>query len=73
LPRAREEPPALPGVVRAVVPDADIRRLERENLQAALEATHGRIYGRGGAADLLGVKGTTLASRIRKLGISTRS
>jgi transcriptional regulator with GAF, ATPase, and Fis domain len=71
--RAKEEPSALPSVARAVVPEADIRRLERDNLRAALEATHGRIYGRGGAADLLGVKGTTLASRIRKLGISTRS
>jgi transcriptional regulator with GAF, ATPase, and Fis domain len=73
FPRAREEPSALPGVARAVVPEADIRRLERDNLRAALEATRGRIYGRGGAADLLGVKGTTLASRLRKLGISTRS
>ena len=45
-----------------------MRRFEKENLLAALEATGGRVYGRGGAADLLGVKPTTLASRLKKLG-----
>ena len=58
---------------KAVVPEADVRRFEKENLLAALEATGGRVYGRGGAADLLGVKPTTLASRLKKLGIVTRS
>jgi transcriptional regulator with GAF, ATPase, and Fis domain len=66
---------ASPRAPRAktVVPEADVRRFERENLMAALEATGGRVYGRGGAADLLGVKPTTLASRLKKLGIVTRS
>ena len=58
---------------KAVVPEADVRRFEKENLLAALEATGGRVYGKGGAADLLGVKPTTLASRLKKLGIATRS
>jgi len=58
---------------KTVVPEADVRRFEKENLLAALEATGGRVYGRGGAADLLGVKPTTLASRLKKLGIATRS
>jgi transcriptional regulator with GAF, ATPase, and Fis domain len=62
-------PPASSPGPRPVVREADIRRLERENLMAALEATRGRIFGPGGAADLLGVKPTTLASRLKKLGI----
>ena len=70
---ARAEGVARPGRGKAVVPEADVRRFEKENLLAALEATGGRVYGRGGAADLLGVKPTTLASRLKKLGIVTRS
>jgi transcriptional regulator with GAF, ATPase, and Fis domain len=69
----RGEAPARPVRGKAVVPEADVRRFEKENLLAALEATGGRVYGRGGAADLLGVKPTTLASRLKKLGIVTRS
>ena len=42
---------------------------ERANLLAALEAANWKIYGAGGAAQLLGVKPTTLASRLRSLGI----
>jgi transcriptional regulator with GAF, ATPase, and Fis domain len=70
-PRADVAP--RPGRAKAVVPEADVRRFEKENLLAALEATGGRVYGRGGAADLLGVKPTTLASRLKKLGIGPRS
>ena len=55
-----------------VVSEADLRRFERDNIAAALEATRGRVYGRGGAAELLGLKPTTLASRLKKLGLSTR-
>jgi transcriptional regulator with GAF, ATPase, and Fis domain len=57
---------------KAVLSEEDVRRFERENIVAALEATRGRIYGRGGAAELLGLKPTTLASRLKKLGISAR-
>lgn len=42
---------------------------ERANLMAALEAANWKIYGAGGAAELLGVKPTTLASRLQSLGI----
>jgi transcriptional regulator with GAF, ATPase, and Fis domain len=70
---ARSDPSARTQRAKTVVREADVRRFERENLLAALEATGGRVYGRGGAADLLGVKPTTLASRLKKLGIATRS
>ena len=52
-----------------VVPEFEMRRRERENLLAALRQTNWRIYGPGGAADLLGVKPTTLTSRVKKMGL----
>jgi transcriptional regulator with GAF, ATPase, and Fis domain len=52
-----------------VVPDLEMRRRERENLRRALELCGGRIYGHDGAATLLGLKPTTLASRLKRLNI----
>ncbi len=49
--------------------ESEMKRQERENLIAALDHTRWKIYGPGGAADLLGMKATTLASRILALGI----
>jgi len=60
---------AAPAESARVVPESEIRRLERANLELALATAGGRIYGRGGAADLLGLKPTTLASRLKKLGL----
>jgi transcriptional regulator with GAF, ATPase, and Fis domain len=56
----------LPG---RVLTDAEMRRFERENLSAALRACDGKIYGPGGAAELLDMPPTTLAYRLRKLGL----
>jgi transcriptional regulator with GAF, ATPase, and Fis domain len=52
-----------------VLTDEAIRDLERKNLLAALERAGGKIYGAGGAAELLGMKPTTVASRIERLGL----
>jgi transcriptional regulator with GAF, ATPase, and Fis domain len=52
-----------------VVTEAEIRRMERENIVRALKISNGRIYGAGGAAELLGVKPSTLSTRIQKLGL----
>ena len=46
-----------------------LKRRERENLLAALEVTHWRISGPAGAAKLLGLRPTTLASKIKALGL----
>jgi transcriptional regulator with GAF, ATPase, and Fis domain len=54
---------------QAVVPEIEWRRRERQNLRAALDCAGGRIYGPGGAAELLGVKPTTLISRLAALGL----
>ncbi|TWT38993.1 sigma-54-dependent Fis family transcriptional regulator [Blastopirellula retiformator] len=51
--------------------DAQIRQLEKENIIAALQAAGGKVSGIGGAAELLGLKPTTLASRIKKLGVES--
>jgi DNA-binding NtrC family response regulator len=42
------------------------------HIEAALARTRGRIEGRGGAADLLGVNPHTLRARMRKLGLDWR-
>ena len=41
----------------------------RDLLRRALEAANGRIYGPGGAADLLRLKPTTLQGKLRKYGM----
>ncbi|MCB8888235.1 sigma 54-interacting transcriptional regulator [Vreelandella malpeensis] len=45
---------------------------QRRNALKALEAANGKIYGAGGAAEMLGVKPTTFASRLHKWGINPR-
>jgi PAS domain S-box-containing protein len=52
-----------------VLTDDDRRERDRINIMAALEACGGKVFGRGGAAEMLDVKPTTLASRIKTLGI----
>ncbi len=47
----------------------ELQRLERESILAALKQTQWKVSGHGGAADLLGIKPTTLASRMKKIGI----
>ncbi len=51
----------------------ELRKLEADNIRAALRVADGKVCGPGGAADLLGVKSTTLASRIKTLGLWHRS
>ena len=53
-----------------VLTDRECRERERANVMRALERCDGRIYGRGGAATLLGINPTTLASRLRALKIN---
>jgi len=43
--------------------------IEVDHIRSVLESTGWRVRGRGGAADLLGIKPTTLESRMAKLGI----
>ena len=60
---------STPGALQAVIPEIEWRRREQENLRSALRLAKGRIYGPDGAADILGVKPTTLISRLNALGL----
>jgi transcriptional regulator with GAF, ATPase, and Fis domain len=54
---------------RAFVTDAEMKERVRANLVAALESADWRISGVGGAADLLGIRPSTLSDRVRAMGI----
>jgi len=53
----------------AFLTEAELRRREGENLIAVLEQARWKIKGPDGAAELLGVKPTTLLSRMKKMGL----
>ena len=50
-----------------------LQEIEKTHIVNALRAAHGKVSGEGGAAELLGLKPTTLGSRMKKLGISPDS
>jgi transcriptional regulator with GAF, ATPase, and Fis domain len=66
VPSTRRERPETP---EGFVTDREFRKRERQNLLAALVDAGWKVYGRHGAAALLGMKPTTLASRMRSLKI----
>lgn len=51
----------------------ELKRQERDGIAAALKQTGGKIFGPGGAAELLGMKPTTLASRISALRLNRKT
>jgi transcriptional regulator with GAF, ATPase, and Fis domain len=69
VPSAKVATPLVPAAPDRVLTDAEMRRLEADNIRAALRHTSGKVSGAGGAAELLGIKPTTLASRIKTLGL----
>jgi transcriptional regulator with GAF, ATPase, and Fis domain len=50
----------------------ELKRQERDAIVNALKQTNGKVFGPGGAAELLGMKPSTLASRISSLGINRK-
>jgi GAF domain-containing protein len=54
---------------RTILTRGELRVIERDTLEAALAQTSGHVFGSRGAAILLGMKPTTLASRMKALGI----
>ena len=52
-----------------VLTEKDMREFQKRNTILALRQSNWRVSGQGGAADILGVKPTTLADRIRTFGI----
>jgi transcriptional regulator with GAF, ATPase, and Fis domain len=51
------------------ISEAEIRHRECENMFVVLQKTGWKIKGADGAARLLGVKPTTLISRIKRMGL----
>ncbi len=62
-PASRQQEPA------GVLTEAEMREAQRANMIAALERADWRVSGQGGAAELLGLRPTTLSDRMRSMGI----
>ena len=56
--------------ISEAITEQDYRHLRYQTTIDALRQTKGKLYGDDGAASLLGIKPTTLASRMKKMGIS---
>jgi transcriptional regulator with GAF, ATPase, and Fis domain len=65
-PGDRPTPPAGSATAPGFLTEAEIQCFERDNLLRALEAANWKIGGPDGAAELLGLKPTTLLSRMDK-------
>ena len=62
-------PATAPAVATASPVSRDMRDVEREHILRVLEAANWKVRGANGAAEVLGLKPTTLEARIAKLGI----
>lgn len=62
------EQPTMPAAGN-VLTEKQMRELQKQNLIAALRQTDWRVSGKDGAAELLGIRPTTLADRIKSMGI----
>ena len=62
--------PTSSEIVVAVNLSSSFRQAESNVILDALRATAGRIAGKGGAAERLGLKRTTLQNKMRRLGIT---
>ncbi|HTX20316.1 MAG TPA: sigma 54-interacting transcriptional regulator [Candidatus Aquilonibacter sp.] len=76
LPAANTSPPTRPTQPRSeqknereFLTETEMQQHQRENLLLVLEKSGWKIKGADGAAELLGVKPTTLLSRIKKMGL----
>ena len=68
-PRLVIDLPKGPKRVASTWPSVRLADIERDHIDAVLENAGWRIRGRGGAAELLGMKPSTLESRMAKLGL----
>lgn len=75
MPPQASAPPALPAVFSSEagltcdVPKVTLDEVERSHILSVLRDTKGMVGGPAGAAAQLGIKRTTLISRMKKLGI----
>ena len=67
LPSPTQRSMQEPSTIRTI---QEIHDLERQNILMALEQSSWKVSGEKGAAQLLGINASTLASRMKSLGIS---
>jgi transcriptional regulator with GAF, ATPase, and Fis domain len=68
-----EAPQTAAAAVGSIGLSKRLADIEREHIQAVVESTGWRIRGADGAAEILGLKPTTLEARMKKLGIERSS
>jgi PAS domain S-box-containing protein len=68
-PVAAPEMAPLPPQSGEILTEKEMREFQKKNLLEALKQTSWRVSGPNGAAELLGVRPTTLADRIRTFGL----
>lgn len=76
LPESGRPPASMPAPAATgagILTEAERRERDRASILAALETCRGRVSGPQGAAALLGLPPTTLASRMKTLGIAARA
>jgi transcriptional regulator with GAF, ATPase, and Fis domain len=71
--RQNTEQQPKPAVDARLLTRDELKRQERATIINALKQTNGKVSGPRGAAELLGMKPSTLASRISSLGINRRT
>jgi formate hydrogenlyase transcriptional activator len=69
-PTLRISPPVAPSTSGDTV--MSLEEAQRQHILKVLETAGGKIRGAGGAAELLGMKPTTLRSRMQRLGIDPK-
>jgi len=66
------------AIFRAEIPELEpgmrhsprrLHEVEAEHMRAVLQTTRWRVRGKGGAAEIIGLKPTTLEAKMKKLGI----
>ncbi len=67
LPRTQPSPRGAEGALRR-----NLKEIEAKEIRETLEKTGWKIKGEGNAASRLGLKPSTLRSRMKKLGITQR-
>ena len=68
---AGDETP-MPVASSEIMTETQLHNLEKSNILKALALSGGKVSGAGGAAELLGLKSTTLESKIKKYHIQKR-
>jgi PAS domain S-box-containing protein len=61
--------PEEAGTGKPLYTETELRSVQRRNLLLALEKCQGKVFGAGGAAELLAMKPTTMASQLKKFRI----